>query len=119
MSSRQRTRQRGIKINVLHESPVLTAIAEEVREVLVGNLTLLLRLADFVLALAKVFDVLRKAGLQITRWDTEDATNFCRDAVGIGVDIVHLVKAGSKLARETRGESSRDRREDVCSSQGS
>jgi len=110
MSSRQSTRQRGIKINVLHESPVLAAVAEEVREVFVGNLALLLGLADFVLALAKVFNILRKAGLQVTRWDTEDAANFRRDAIGVGVDIVHLVKAGGKLARETRGESGRNRR---------
>lgn len=117
MSSRQPTRQRGIKINVLHESPVLAAVAEEVREVLVGNVALLLGLADFALALAQVFDVLCKAGLQVTRWDAEDAADFRRDAVGVGVDIVHFVKAGGKLARETRGESGRDRREHVCSSQ--
>lgn len=76
MSSRQPTRQRGIKINVLHESSVLAAVAEEVREVLVGNIALLLGLADFALALAQVFDVLCKAGLQVTRWDAEDAADF-------------------------------------------
>lgn len=76
MSSRQPARQRGIKINVLHESPVLTAVAEEVREVFVGNVALLLSLADFALALAQVFDILCKAGLQVTRWNAENAADF-------------------------------------------
>lgn len=76
MSRSQSTGQRGIKINILHESPVFTAVAEEIGEVLAGNLTLVLRLADLVLALSEVLDILRKAGLQVTSRDAEDAADF-------------------------------------------
>lgn len=51
----------------------------------------MLGLADLVLALADVLDVLSKAGLQVAGGYTENTANFGGDPIGIGMDIVHFV----------------------------
>lgn len=111
------TRQRSIEIDVLHGRPVLAAVSEEVGEVLGGGFALLLRLGDLGLALAEIFDILRNAGLQVTRRQTQNATDFCRDPVGVGMHVVHFRQAVGQLARKTRRKGARDARKHITGSQ--
>lgn len=113
----QSTRQRSIKIDVLHGRPVLAALSEEVGEVLGGGFALVLRLGDLGLALSEIFDVLCNAGLQVTSRQTQDAADFGRDPVGVGMHIVHFREAVGQLARKTGRKSARDARKHVGGSQ--
>lgn len=87
----QSSRQWGIKINILHESFVLSAIPEEVGEILARSVAFMLGLADFVLALADILDIPSKAGLQVAGGYTEDTADFGGDPIGIGMNIVYFV----------------------------
>lgn len=75
--------QWAVKVEGLDRTAVLAAAAEKVGEVLHRELTFLLDLGDFLLASAKIFDVLGQARLQISSREAENASNLSGDAVGI------------------------------------
>ena len=52
-------RQGSIKIQILDRTAVLTAVPEQVGEILGGNITLLLDFGDLLLASAEILNILR------------------------------------------------------------
>jgi hypothetical protein len=75
--------QGSIKIQILDRAAVLAAVPEQVREILGGNIALLLDFGDLLLASAKVLNILRDTGLKIGGRHAQHAANFSRNPIGI------------------------------------
>lgn len=112
-ASRSSARGRSVEVDALHHRSLLPAVAVEVAKVLERNLALLAHLESLLAALAEILDGLLETDAEVVGGVAQDLADRGRNAVGVGVDVVHGLQLSSDLGRKTMGQGVGDLVENV------
>lgn len=90
LSSHLQSRRRGVQVHILDCMSLPVALSRELAEEFGRTLALTLDLDGLLSPVTEFPDRLVQADAEVVRRDPENASNGCRNAGGVGMNVVQL-----------------------------